>query len=145
MDASTLSSTLASPLLPSFLDSSSLCHIFKTLLLSILVNLNSVVVWVDSTLPLISNSSSLFIKSFETVSNAPTTIGITVTLMFHSFVFQFSDKDLLCVYIFAFLVLVLSKVLVIVPAFSYFVFHNVNSHVYLIFFQSYLRIMITCY
>ena len=50
----------------------------------ILADLN-VVVWMVATRPLISNSSSPFINPLVTVSNAPITIGITVTFIFHSF------------------------------------------------------------
>ena len=53
-------------------------------LLSILVDLNDAVVWVVLILLLISNSSNLFFKPLETVPSAPTTTGITVTLMFHN-------------------------------------------------------------
>ena len=54
-------------------------------LLSILVVLNNVVVWMFSTRPLTSKSSSPFSNPLVTVSNAPITIGIIVTFMFHSF------------------------------------------------------------
>ena len=54
-------------------------------LLSIPANLNNVAVWMVSILPLISNSSSLSSKLLGTVPRAPTTIGITFTLIFQSF------------------------------------------------------------
>ena len=54
-------------------------------LLSILAVLNNAVVWMVSTRPLISKSSSHFINPLGTVPKAPITIGITVTCMFHSF------------------------------------------------------------
>ena len=57
-------------------------HVSRTLL-NILANLNNVVVWMVSSLPLIS--SSFLSKPWWTVLSAPTTISITVTLMFHSF------------------------------------------------------------
>ena len=50
-------------------------------LLSILADLNTAVVWMVSSQPLISKSTSPFV----TVLNAPITIGITVTFMFHIF------------------------------------------------------------
>ena len=52
--------------------------------LSVPTNLNPVfrIVWI---LPLISNSSNLFTQTLLTVPGTPTTIGITVTLMFHWF------------------------------------------------------------
>ena len=54
-------------------------------LLSILTDLNNVVVWMVTTCPLISKSSSPFNNSSVTVPRAPITIGINVTFMFHSF------------------------------------------------------------
>ena len=54
-------------------------------LLSILANLNNAVVWMVSTLTLISKSSNPCINSLLTVPKALITICIIVTLMFHSF------------------------------------------------------------
>ena len=54
-------------------------------LLSILVVLNNAVVWMVSTPPLTSESSSHFSNPLVTVPNAPITIGIIVICMFHSF------------------------------------------------------------
>ena len=54
-------------------------------LLSILAVLNNVVVWMVSTRPLTSKSNSPFSNPLVTVPNAPITIGIIVTFMFHSF------------------------------------------------------------
>ena len=54
-------------------------------LLSILADLSNAVVWIVSTHPLISKSSSPFTNPLVTVPRAPVTIGITVTFMFHSF------------------------------------------------------------
>ena len=48
-------------------------------LLSILAVLNNVVVWMVSTRPLTSKSSSPFSNPLVTVPNAPITIGIIVT------------------------------------------------------------------
>ena len=53
--------------------------------LSILAVLNNVVVWMVSTRPPTSNSSSTFSNPLVTVPNAPTKIGIIVICMFHSF------------------------------------------------------------
>ena len=61
-------------------------------LLSILAVLNNAVVWMFSTRPPTSNSSSLFSKPLVTVPNAPITIGIIVTCMFHSF-FNFLERS----------------------------------------------------
>ena len=54
-------------------------------LLNILADLNNTVVWIVSTRPLISKSSSYFTKPFVIVARVPTTNVITVTFMFHSF------------------------------------------------------------
>ena len=54
-------------------------------LLSILAVLNNAVVWMISTRPPTSNSSNPFSNPLVTVPNAPITIGIIVTCMFHSF------------------------------------------------------------
>ena len=54
-------------------------------LLSILAVLNNAFVWMVSTCPPTSKSSSPFSNSLVTVPNAPITIGIIVTRMFHSF------------------------------------------------------------
>ena len=54
-------------------------------LLSILAVLNNAVVWMVSTRPPISKSSTPFSNTSVTVPNAPMTIGTVVTFMFHSF------------------------------------------------------------
>ena len=54
-------------------------------LLSIQADLNSTVVWMILIVPLIYNSFRLFSKPLGTIPSAPTTMGITVILMFHSF------------------------------------------------------------
>ena len=59
---------------------------------SILADLNNVVVWMVSTRPLISKSSSPFTNPLVSVSRTPITTGITVTFMFHSF-FNFLAKS----------------------------------------------------
>ena len=65
-------------------------QVFRTLL-GILALLNIVVVSMVSTRPPTSKSSSPFSYPLVTVPNAPITIGIIVTFMFHSF-FQFPRK-----------------------------------------------------
>ena len=57
---------------------------FRTLL-SILADLNNIVVWMDLIRPLISKSSSPFNNPSVTVPQAPITIGIILTFMSHSF------------------------------------------------------------
>ena len=54
-------------------------------LLSILAVLNNAVVWVVSTRPSTSKSSIPFDSSLFTVPNAPITIGIIGSFMFHMF------------------------------------------------------------
>ena len=54
-------------------------------LLSILAFLNNAIVWIVSTRPPTSKSSSPFSNHLVTIPNAPITIGIIVTCMFHSF------------------------------------------------------------
>ena len=54
-------------------------------ILSILAVLNNAVVWMVSTRPPTSKSSSPFSNPLVTVPNAPVTIGINFTCMFHSF------------------------------------------------------------
>ena len=54
-------------------------------LLSIQAVLKNVVVWMVSTRPPTSKSSSSFSNPFVTVPKAPITIGIIVSFMFHSF------------------------------------------------------------
>ena len=54
-------------------------------LLSIMADLNNVVLWMVSTHSVISKSSSLFIHLSVTVPRAPITIGKSVIFMFHNF------------------------------------------------------------
>ena len=54
-------------------------------LLSIQAALSNAEVWMVSTCPLISEASSPITNPFGIIPSAPTTIGITVTFMFHSF------------------------------------------------------------
>ena len=53
--------------------------------LSILIILSNAIVWIVSTRPPTSKSSSPFNNPLVTVPNAPITIGTIVTFMFHSF------------------------------------------------------------
>ena len=57
-------------------------------LLSILANLNNAVVWMVSSRPLISTSSTPCTNPSVTVPRAPITICITITFIFHSFFFS---------------------------------------------------------
>ena len=54
-------------------------------LLSILAILNNAVIWMASTRPPTSKTSSPFNDRLVTVTKAPNTIGIIVTFMFHRF------------------------------------------------------------
>ena len=58
-------------------------HISRTFL-RILTDFNSAVVWMVSTIPLVSISLSFFIKLMRTTPSASITIGITVSLIYHS-------------------------------------------------------------
>ena len=69
--------------------------------LSILAVLNNAVVWMVSTRPPTSKSSSPFSNPLVTVPNAPITIGIIVTCMFNSF-FQFLSKVEVLIFLFTF-------------------------------------------
>ena len=71
-------------------------------LLTILAVLNNVVVWMVSTRPPTSKSSSPFSNPLFTVLNAPITVGIIVTCMFHSFFFQFPSKVEVLILLFTF-------------------------------------------
>ena len=59
-------------------------HVSRTFL-SILAVLNNIVVWMVSTRPPTPKSSNPFSNPFVTVPNAPITICIIVTCIFHSF------------------------------------------------------------
>ena len=65
-------------------------------LLSILAVLNNVVVWMVSTRPPTSKSSSPFYNPLVTVQNSPITIGIVVTWMFHSFFYSLARSRYFC-------------------------------------------------
>ena len=75
-------------------------RVFRTLL-CILAVLNNVVVWMVSTRPPTSKSSSPFNSPLVTVLNAPIAIGIIVTFMFHSF-FRFPSKVMVLILLFSF-------------------------------------------
>ena len=70
-------------------------------LLSILGVFNNAVDWMVSIRPPTSKSSSPFSNPLVTVPNAPITIGIIVTFMFHSF-FQFPSKVEVLILLFTF-------------------------------------------
>ena len=74
---------------------------YTRLFLSILTDLNNVVVWIISILPQISSSSILCYKSLETVISAPTILVNTITLMFHDF-FDSQATSKYFFYLFAF-------------------------------------------
>ena len=64
--------------------SDSKCSQVSRTLLSILAVFNNEVVWIVSTRPPTSKSSSPFSNPLVTAPNAPITIGIIITNMFHS-------------------------------------------------------------
>ena len=69
---------------PLILNGSKSPQVSRTLL-SILADFNNAVVWMVSTRPLISKSSSPSTNPLVTVLNAPITIGMTVTFIFYRF------------------------------------------------------------
>ena len=84
-------------------------QVYRTLL-NILADLNNAVVWMVSTLPLISKSSNPCINPFVTVARPSITIGIIVTFIFHSFFLKFPCK-------------------VLILLFAYFLFYSVVSRI----------------
>ena len=84
-------------------------HVSRTFL-GMLVDLNYAVVWMVSTRPVISKSSSPCINSLVTVPRTIITIGIIVTFMFHSF-FKF-----------------LSSIEVLIPLFAFFQLYSEQIH-----------------
>ena len=78
-------------------------------LLSILAVLKNAVVWMVSTRPPTSKSSSPFSNPLVTVPSAPITIGIIVTYVFHSFFNSLARSRLL------------------IPLFTFFQFYSVVS------------------
>ena len=70
--------------------------------LSILTVLNNVIVWMVSTRPPTSKSSSPFSNPLFTVPKAPITIDRIVTCMFHRFFFQFPSKVKVLILLFTF-------------------------------------------
>ena len=73
-------------------------------LLNILAVLNNVVIWMVSTRPPTSKSSSLFSNPLVTVPNAPIIIGLIVTFRFHIIIIIINDNNniiiIICVYIY---------------------------------------------
>ena len=84
--------------------SDSKCPQVSRILLRIQADFNNAAVWMVSSRPLISKSSSPCTKPLVTVPNAPITIGITVTFMIHAF-FSFSSlaRSLVLISLLAFL------------------------------------------
>ena len=70
-------------------------------LLSILVNLNNAVVWIVSSCPPISKSSSLLTKHLRIVLSAPITVAITVSFMFHKFFSSLANSKFLSLLLFS--------------------------------------------
>ena len=71
--------------------------------LGILTNLSNALVWMISILYLIPNFSGLFSKILGTVPSAVSTIGITVTLMFHNFFSFLARTKYLSIFSFPFI------------------------------------------
>ena len=62
-------------------------------LLSILADLKNLIVWIFATRLVISKTSNPCINPFVIVPRAPITIGINVTLIFHSFFFTYQARS----------------------------------------------------
>ena len=90
-----------------------------SILFSILSVPNDVVVWMVSTRLTTSKSFSPFSNTLVTVPNAPITIGIIVTFMFHSFL-QFPSKVKVLILL---LLLLLSLVSPLFQITKCFIFH----------------------
>ena len=96
-------------------------------LLSILAVLKNVVVWTVSTRPPSSKSSRPFSHTIVTVPNAPITIGIIVTFMFHSF-FHFPSKvEVLILLIYILLVLFCGQPEQQILQVFFFLLNNIRS------------------
>ena len=98
-------------------------------LLSILANLNYSVVWIVTTRPLISKSSSFYRNHLVTALRAPVTTGISVTFIFHNF-FSFLARSwylsLFTLYFSFILRLARTPKFTIQPVFFFFLF--VDNH-----------------
>ena len=81
--------------------SNSKSPLVSSTLLSILIDLNNAV-WLISTQPLISMSSSPCTNPLVTVPSAPITIGITVTFIFHNFFSSLARSRYLSLFSFSF-------------------------------------------
>ena len=95
-------------------------------LLSILPVLNSTVVWMVSTRPQTSKSSSPFNNPLVTEPKAPITIGTIVTSMFHSFF------------------LYPCKIEVLVLLFTFFQFYSVVSRDYYHYYYKCILLTLNC-
>ena len=71
-------------------------------LLSIQANFNNAVVWMVSTRPPISKSSSPYTSFLVTLPSMPVTIGITVTFMFHCFFSSLARSRYLSLFLISF-------------------------------------------
>ena len=78
-------------------------------LLSILAVLNNAVIWIVSTRPPTSKTSSPFNNPLVTVPSAPITIGIIVTFLFHSLFTSLAKVEVL-ILLFTFLSFILCSV-----------------------------------
>ena len=70
--------------------------------LSILADLNNALVWMVSTRPLISKSSSACTNPLVTVPSVPITTGSTVTFMFHGFFSSLTRSRYLSLFLLSF-------------------------------------------
>ena len=125
--------------------SDSKSHQVSRTLLSILAVLNNAVVWMVSTRPPTSKSSSPFSNPLVTVPNAPITIGIFVTCMFHSF-FLFPSKVEIFILLFTFFQFSLLLLLLLLLFSTAFIWYNIFisfaiDHLLFVFVTSYKTIL----
>ena len=81
--------------------SESKCPQLSSTLLRIVADVNNFVVRIVSIFSLISNSFSPLSKHLATVPSAPSLIGITVTLMFYSFLSYLARSKYFCFLLFS--------------------------------------------
>ena len=103
-------------------------------LLSILANLNDIVVWIAWIRSQISNSSNSLSKLLRTISSAPFTCGITVTLIYHGFFRSLARSKYLSLFSLSFFftqwfaVTAKSTIQQVLFFFNFFFFFFVNYH-----------------
>ena len=103
-------------------------------ILCILADPNNAVVWIVSTLPLISEFCSPCTSPLVTVPSAPITIGITITFMFHSFFSSLARSTYLPLFLFSFSFTLLSLFFIICSYTSGWICFNFHFPSFFFFF-----------